>query len=230
MKNNFSIALFALIAVLLYPLTVLGTVGFAERHSQLHYNRFARIHWIHPGDGCDCGSYCFFLEKTGQGSSGFRRLNCSLQKINVPEDKSFPLVLAQCCNNRRWLVYDLQAEEILFETDDYEAALAIGRSHGLEEPSFADAQDGAKGLHQTASSLFEEWAFLALMFLPFLSIVGAAVFYCCLVLSYIAYRHTRKRKYLILSVIFFIPALILCVVEIYFIFHILYYMFFYWLS
>ena len=230
MKNNFSVALFAFLAVLLYPLTALGTTGFAERHSQLHYNRFASIHWIHPGDGCDCGSYCFFLEKAGQSSSGFRGLSCSLQKINVPEDKNFPLVIAQCCNSRRWLVYDLHAEEVLIETDDYTAALAIWRAHGLEEPSFADAQDGAKGLHRTASSIFEEWVWIAFMFLPFLVVAGVAVFSFCLVLSYIAYRHTRKRKYLILSVIFFIPALILWGLVIYFIFHTLYYMFLYRLS
>jgi hypothetical protein len=230
MKNNYSIALFAFLSVLLCPIIGWGTVGFAERHSQLHYNRYARIHWIHPGDGCDCGSYCFFLEKADQRFSGFRGLNCSLQKINVPEDIDFPVVLAQCCNNRRWLVYDLQTEEILFETDYYEAALAIGRAHGLEEPSFADAQDGAKGLHQTASSLFEEWAFLALMFSPFLAVAGATVFSFFLVLSYIAYRHTRKRKYLIVSIIFFIPALILWGLVIYFVFRVLYYMFLYRLS
>src|SRR5215813_7042430 len=46
----------------LAPSVALATVGFAETHSRLAYNDLAELDWVHPGDGCNVGKTCFFLE------------------------------------------------------------------------------------------------------------------------------------------------------------------------
>ena len=183
-----------LVLMFLWPAPASATVGFAERHSELLYSDVAFVHWIHPGDGCDCGTYCFQLLKSEPRGGGFEGLYRSLAKINAPAETELPLVIAQDCSDRHWLVYDLTAEEYLADTESYALALAIWRSRGLADPSFADAAEGARGLHQTWRSHAEDVAMLLMMFLPMLAVLS---FPLCLFASlrlFARYRRTRNNK------------------------------------
>jgi len=69
-----------------------ATAGFAESHSDLVYSDRASLHWIHPGDGCDCGKFCFELVRKESRYAGFRGFNRSIGKINVPAAEGRPLI------------------------------------------------------------------------------------------------------------------------------------------
>lgn len=183
-----------LVLLLLCPASANATAGFAETHSELLYSDVAFVHWIHPGDGCDCGSYCFQLMKQAPRGAGFPGLHRSLGKINAPAETTLPLVIAQTCSDQHWIVYDLTAEQTLADTESYEAALAVWRSQGLAEPSFADAQAGARGLHQTWRSLAEGAGFLLLMFLPLLVLLSFPLCALASVALFARYRRTRRTR------------------------------------
>ncbi len=195
------------LTALLCPGAVRATAGFAETHSRLEYGSVASIHWIHPGDGCDAGKYCFLVERADGTYAGFRGLNCSLLKINAPPEEGRNLILAQCSGDRGWLVYDLQAQEFLAEPGPWERAAAIWSVQGLAEPRFADAEHGARGLWRTWNSLLEDTLFLALLWLPsmlFLLLPVFALVSMCLLVRYVRYRKLRQ---LILGVLFLVASL-----------------------
>ena len=152
----------------LTPASAFATAGFAERHADLAYNDLATVHWIHPGDGCDCGSTCFQVVRKHDRFGRFAGLECSLSRLSVPASRGQSLVLAQCCTDGVWLVYDLSREQTLVRTTVRAEALARWAALGQRPPRLAEAARGARGLHQTWSSRIEDWAFLALMWLPVL--------------------------------------------------------------
>jgi len=201
--------MFALILAfaLLSPAPAHATAGFAETHSELRYNRLASLDWIHPGDGCDCGEFCFQIVRAESRYRTFRGLVRSLGKINAPAESGRPLVFAQSCADGNWIVYDLAAEEYLVDTPYYESALAVWRSSGLAEPRFADARHGARGLHQSWGSLVEGVAWTGLMFLPLVVMLLLPV---CLVASIALlsrYRRTRRGAHLAWALIVLLPTL-----------------------
>jgi len=195
------------LTALLFPGAVRATAGFAETHSRLEYSSVASIRWIHPGDGCDAGKYCFRVERADGTYAGFRGLDCSLLKINAPPEEGSNLILAQCSGDRGWLVYDLRTQEFLAEPGPWERAAAIWRVQGLAEPRFADAEHGARGLSRTWNSLVEDTLFLALLWLPallFLLLPVFALVGMCLLVRYV--RH-RKLHQLVLGALFLVASL-----------------------
>jgi hypothetical protein len=76
----------ALVA-LLDPRSASATPGCAETHLRLEYSALASLHWVHPGDGCDRGNFCFFVERRAGTAGGFRGLACSLATINAPAEE-----------------------------------------------------------------------------------------------------------------------------------------------
>ncbi|MBF0103000.1 MAG: hypothetical protein HQK77_19050 [Desulfobacterales bacterium] len=202
--------LFLIIACLVFrPLSALGTAGFAEKHSQLNYNEWAVIHWIHPGDGCDSGKYCFYIEKMNPNYGNFKELYCSIQKINIPENKTIPLIFGQTNQLQRWFIYNLQTETYLIQTHDYDEALSYWKTKGLKEPKFSDASTGAKGLSKTWSSRFGDWLFTMILFLPVVVIIALPVFTFFSVKFIVKYRITRQKKYILLFIGLLIPTLLL---------------------
>jgi hypothetical protein len=153
-------------ALCLAPASAHATAGFAERHTELAYNDLATAHWIHPGDGCDCGSTCLQLVRRNDRFARFAGLECSLRQLSVPATAGQTLVMAQCCADGAWIVYDLAREQVLVRTPDRAEALARWTALGMAPPRLADATRGAHGLHPTWASRFEEGAYLALMWLP----------------------------------------------------------------
>ena len=184
-----------------------ATAGFAERHSDLAYNSVAAVHWIHPGDGCDCGSTCFQLVPREDRFGRFKGLECSLDKISVPETRDQTLVMAQCCADGAWVVYDLASQQVLARMQDPREALLIWMAHGLPSPKFADAQHGAHGLHQTWGSRFEDWAYLALMWLPLLLVLCLVVGLVKFVIELKRYMATRRVIHLMWCGVLLLPAL-----------------------
>jgi hypothetical protein len=191
----------------LSPAPAGATAGFAERHSDLAYNDAAVIHWIHPGDGCDCGSMCFELRRKSDRFGRFAGLECSLDAVSVPASAAQTLVLARCCADHAWVVYDLAREAVIVRTPDRAEALARWSTLGQRPPRFADAAHGAHGLHQTWASRFEDWAFLALMWvpilLPLLFVVGLVRF----VTELKRYLVTRRVIHLMWCGVLLLPAL-----------------------
>jgi len=155
-------------ALCLVPASAGATAGFAERHTDLAYNALAAVHWIHPGDGCDCGGTCFQLVRRNDRFGRFAGLECSLSRLSLPGSASQTVVMAQCCADGAWVVYDLAREQVLLRTPDRAAALARWAALGLAAPRFAEAMRGAHGLHPTWASRVEDAAYLLLMWLPVL--------------------------------------------------------------
>jgi len=191
----------------LAPAPALATAGFAERHAQLAYNDLAAVHWIHPGDGCDCGSTCFQVVRKHDRFGRFAGLECSLSRLSVPASRGQSLVLAQCCADGAWLVYDLAREQVLVRTPDRAEALARWTALGQRPPRLAEAARGAHGLHQTWASRIEDWAFMALMWLPVLLplvLVAGLVRFVAELRRYLA---TRRVIHLMWCAVMLLPAL-----------------------
>jgi hypothetical protein len=203
----FSLARIAIALLLSWPAAAGATVGFAERHSELLYNDLASIHWIHPGDGCDCGKSCFQVVRKQSPHGSFRGLYRSIGKINLPTDPRSPLILAQTCADGHWIVYDLGAEEYLVDSPSYELALASLGSPGTASPLFADAADGAKGLRETPNSFVENLAFAALMWLPFLAVLAFPLGLVASLVLFVRYRRTRRGRNLAWAVLALLPTL-----------------------
>jgi hypothetical protein len=196
------------IALACVPAAAGATAGFAETHSDLHYNHSANLHWIHPGDGCDSGRYCFMLERKEVRSRFFRDLYLSLRKINVPEDDG-PLILAQASSDETWLVYDLDAEQYLVRSVPYETALRTWVASGRKPPRLADAQEGAVGLSRTWRSRSQELSRLVLIFSPLIVLIALPVLS---VLSWgllNRFRATKQKGYLWLGLLCLLPSLCL---------------------
>jgi len=196
------------IALACAPAAAGATAGFAETHSDLHYNRSATLHWIHPGDGCDSGRYCFTLEKKEVQSRLFRGLYLSLRKINVPEDDG-PLILAQASSDETWLVYDLDAEQYLVRSVPYETALRTWVASGRKPPRLADAEKGARGLSQTWRSRSEGLSFLLLLFSPLIVFLALPVLSALSWILLNAFRATERRGYLWWGLLCLLPSLCL---------------------
>ena len=197
----------ALALLLLRPATSRATAGFAETNSRLEYGSLAMLDWLHPADGCDCGNFCFHILKRQHPYGFFRDLSCSLGKINAPPSEHPSLILAQCCGNGQWLVYDLQAEKYLTRTNSYADALAAWKANGLAEPRFADAGEGARGLSETWSSRRERWTWMALLWLPVLAVLLLPLCGIACVVYLVKFIRTRRKRNIALALLFFLPSL-----------------------
>lgn len=152
-----------------------ATVGLAEWSRQLHYNQFALL-VVHHGDVCDgSDKECISLEPKQQSLYGFRQLPCSLEQINLPINSTQPLVIAQRSSDLHWLVYDLQADTLLFEDPSYQAALSFWSARGLATPTLVDPFQAHDHLWPTASSLGVDLLFDLLTLNP-VALAGLAVF------------------------------------------------------
>lgn len=194
-------------AALLFTPSARATAGFAERHSRLEYGARASLHWIHPGDGCDRGKYCFFVERNGPPAGGFRGLTFSLSQINAPAEEDRALIFAQRSDDGSWLVYDLRAEEFLARPGPFERAAQVWRAQGLAAPRFAEAEHGARGLSRTWTSRFEDLTWMALLWLPALLLLslplGTLGFIVCLV----RYLRQRRPRQLVCGILFLLLSL-----------------------
>jgi hypothetical protein len=196
------------IALACAPAAAEATAGFAETHSDLRYNHSANLHWIHPGDGCDSGRYCFTVEKKDVRSSFFRDLYLSLRKINVPEDDG-PLILAQTSSDTTWLVYDLDTEQYLVRSVPYETALRTWVASGRKPPRLADAEEGARGLSQTWRSRLEGLSYLLLLFSPLIVFLALPVLSALSWILLNGFRATKRKGYLWLGLLCLVPSLCL---------------------
>jgi len=122
------------------PSTAFPLAGIGEVDSTFHFNQYANLIWAHPGDICDGDDfYCLRLEKVGHGI--FEGLEYSLEEINIPENKSIPIILARRSMDDKWLVYDLANEAYLIEAAAFNDAFAEWTSRGFNALSFIDANN-----------------------------------------------------------------------------------------
>ena len=189
------------------PATARATAGFAERHTDLAYNDLAAVHWIHPGDGCDCGGTCFQLVRRSDRFGRFAGLEGSLSRLSLPATARQTVVMAQCCADGAWVVYDLAREQVLLRTPDRAAALARWAALGLAPPRFAEASRGAHGLHATWASRFEEAAYLLLMWLPVVLPLLFAIGLVRFVTELRRYLATRRVIHLMWCGVLLLPPL-----------------------
>jgi len=201
------IAPFLLAACLLAPAKSAATAGFAESHSTLRYGDRASLHWIHPGDGCDCGPYCFQLLRADSRFEGFRGLERSLSKINVPAETGPPLVFAQACADEHWIVYDLDREEYLADTPSFDEALGVWKQQGLHRPHFAEAAHGAQGLHRTWSSFTEDTVWTGLMWLPMAAMLAVPLGMFASLVMLLRWRRSKRGADLAWCLFALLPAL-----------------------
>jgi len=194
------------VAALLCTRGAYATAGFAETHSRLEYGSLASLQWVHPGDGCDRGRYCFFLERSGAPARGFRGIAFSLAQINAPAEEDRGLIFAQRSDGG-WLVYDLRAEEFLAQPGSFERAAQAWRAAGLTEPRFAEAEHGARGLSRTWASRFEDLTWLALMWLPALLLLALPLGTLGFVIFLVRYRRQRKPLQLVWGFLFLLLSL-----------------------
>lgn len=177
--------------LLAVPSMAVATAGFAERHAQLRYTSGAALTWTHPGDGCECGKYCFRLHREKRSYATYPGMERTFEVVSVPDRSTGSWMLARRCGDASWLLYDLAREQVVFESPDSVAAVAAWRAQGLPAPRFADARTGAHGLHETWASRFEDVAFLALMFLPGVILSGSVV--SALLFPFALWRGLRSR-------------------------------------
>jgi hypothetical protein len=137
----------------------------------------------------------------------FAGLEGSLCQLSVPASATQTLLIAQCCADGAWVVYDLAHERLLVRTPDRGVALARWRALGLAPPRLAEAGRGAHGLHQTWASRVEDWAFLLLMWLPVLMLLMLVVGMVRFVSELKAYLATKRVVHLMWCGVLLLPAL-----------------------
>ena len=196
-------------SVLARPAPARATAGFAETHSEVAYNRFAALHWIHPGDGCDAGSYCFQVHRADNKYAGLKDLYASLQKINRPADGA--LIIGETCADGKWFVYDLGAEAFVTPPGTEGEARAAWISRGKPVPPFWDAKEGGPGLHETWESRIENWGFPLFLMSPLLVLLGVPVSVGFAWRFYREYRRTRRAGFAALAALLLMPAVLLLV-------------------
>jgi hypothetical protein len=199
----------ALLALLTAPASLQATAGFAERHSEVHYNSRAQLHWIHPGDGCDAGSHCFQVRKADDKYASFPDLYASLMKISRPVEANGALVLGQTCAEEKWFVYDLDAQAFVAPMGAEENARAAWAARGLPDPELWDAKAGGKGLRVTFQSRIEDWGFFLFLFAPVALVLGVPVFVTLAWRFYGRFKASRQPLYAALALCFAMPLVLI---------------------
>jgi len=190
----------------LAPSVALATVGFAETHSRLAYNDLAELDWVHPGDGCNVGKTCFFLEKKGKPSGWFRDLYGSMRRVSVPPGTGVSLVLGEWSAGG-WFVYDLRDESYRTKSASYEEALALWKSAGFPEPVLADAPKLSRYFRETWASRLEGLTMLALLFSPMI-VMSLPFVLLLLIWSLLTFRRTKSKSFLALAALLLVPAVL----------------------
>lgn len=175
-------------------------------NSDVTYNDFAAIHWIHPGEGCDEGKYCFQVRQPNNRHEGFPGLEFSLIKISRPALSSGALIMGQTSAGEKWFVYDLSARAFVVPPGEESQALDEWIGRDLPAPEFWDAKAGGKGLQGNVGSFFKSWGFYLFLIAPVLMV---AAFPICVMRAWRAvrrYRLERRRRDLVVAGAFLLPA------------------------
>lgn len=207
MTNSKTISLIICMSIWLIvfsPSTAFSLAGIGEIDSIFHFNQYANLKWAHPGDICDGDDpYCLRLEKVEHEI--FVGLEGSLEEINVPENKSIPVIMARRSMDDTWLIYDLANEAYLIEAATFEDASAEWTSGGFNSLSFIDAKNPAKTpdkfLNETDESIRLKWRLKAFSYLP-LCLILSIVFGSLAISFHNKYSKSDLKKNLVLSAVF----------------------------
>jgi hypothetical protein len=184
------------------PSTAFPLAGIGEVDSTFHFNQYANLNWVHPGDICDGDdSYCLRLEKVQHGI--FEGLEYSLEEINIPKNKSIPIILARRSMDNTWLVYDLANEAYLIEATAFKDAYAEWKSRGFNALSFIDTKNPDKFLSETNESIKRKWRLKAFFyFTPCL--ILSIVFGSLAISFHNKYSKSDLKENLALSIVFIV--------------------------
>ena len=190
--------------IVFIPSTAFPLAGIGETGSIFHFNQYANLNWAHPGDICDGDdSYCLRLEKVEHGI--FEGFEYSLEEINIPENKSIPVIMARRSIDGTWLIYDLENEAYLIEAAAVDDAFAEWTSRGFNSLSFIDAKNPAKTpdkfLNETNKSIKLKWRLKAFSYLP-ICLVLSIVFGSLAISFHNKYSKSELKENLVLSAVF----------------------------
>ena len=193
----------------LLPSLAFALAGIAERTSFFHYNDFTRIERGHPSDICS-GSTKWCLALYRDGYRDFKGIDSTFTQLNIPSDTATPYIIGQRLSDDRWLVYDLQKEQILIEDVDYQKVIEVWCSLGLARPSYVDARNTRELLTETQDSIASRWRgdLQMWLFWGLLPLTPVALIFC-----YISWKTRQQCKknrttvLLVFSYVFLAPVL-----------------------
>lgn len=211
MKRLDNILLAGLVlAVVLLPPRAMALAGLAEHYYTYHFNRFAQLVWVNPGDLCErSDKYCLDLIK--ENRRDFEGIGGSLEAINVPSDPSSPYIIARRSTDDTWFVYHLGEETFPVREATLEQALDLWADLGLADPQFIDSRNPDQHLEETAESVKTRWGwqiiFMAMsLVVPCLLLV--LVFGALVQAFRRGHRKGGSRLQLILARVFMVPTVL----------------------
>ncbi|GJM06209.1 MAG: hypothetical protein DHS20C09_22050 [marine bacterium B5-7] len=128
-----------------------------ERSTHFFYNNYAKIERGHPSDLCS-GENKWCLKLMRNNSQEFNDISFTFEKINVPVTPKFNYIIGQSSTDMRWLVYDLENENTIINTDEYNKALNAWAEHGNRTLVFIDGRNTRELLTETPESIKSRWA------------------------------------------------------------------------
>ena len=209
-----SLKLPALLCVVLASAVMPGRVsalaGIAEHYDTYHFNQFAWLVQVHPGDVCrGSDKHCLVLRSVEPSRRNFEKLEGSLEAINVPSDPSSPYVIAQWSHDDSWFVYDLGEQRHLVEGATLDEAVSEWLKLGQTNPAFIDAHNTEEHLEETSDSFWSRWTFQVVWIAAGLvipSFVLLLIFGGLYKAFQRGYRNSGSQVKLALARIFMIPA------------------------
>jgi hypothetical protein len=196
------------LAAALVPSRALALAGLAEHYYTYHFNRFAQLVWVSPGDLCE-GSDKYCLDLSREDQRDFEGISGSLEAINVPSDSSSPYIVARKSIDDTWFVYHLGEEKFLIEGATRDEALSVWAELGLVDPTFIDSRNVDEYLEETADSFNTRWTWQ-------IALMAMSLVFPCLLLVLVfggltqafrrGHRKSGSRLKLILARVFMVPA------------------------
>jgi len=196
------------LVIVLLPSRALALAGLAEHYYTYHFNRFAQLVWVNPGDLCE-GSDKYCLDLIKKDRRDFEGIGGSLEAINVPSDPSSPYIIARRSTDDSWFVYHLGEETFLVRGATLEQALDLWANRGLADPVFIDSRNPDEHLEETAESFRTRWGW-QIVFMAMALVVPCLL--ALLIFGALAqafrrgHRKGGSRVQLILARVFMIPT------------------------
>ena len=127
-------------------------------------------------------------------------------------DTKTPYLIGQRSSDNRWLVYDLQKEQILIADIDYQKVIDVWYSLGLAQPAYVNSRNTRELLTETKDSKVFRWKrdlqmYLIFGLFPFTPV--ALIFWYLSKKTKQQYKQTESNASLVLSYMFIVPVFVI---------------------
>jgi uncharacterized oligopeptide transporter (OPT) family protein len=127
-------------------------------------------------------------------------------------DTKTPYLIGQRSSDNRWLVYDLQKEQILIADIDYQKVIDVWYSLGLAQPAYVNSRNTRELLTETKDSKVFRWKrdlqmYLIFGLFPFTPV--ALIFWYLSRKTKQQYKQTESNASLVLSYMFIVPVFVI---------------------